>query len=258
MIRSYLKDNQVDWDENIQLLARAMRSTVNRHTGFTANMMVFGEENNMPADFMLGKAETNLAELDTVSYVRKLRETLASVHQRAREKLRTSQQRQKQDYDLRILETQYQIGDLVYLLGSSTKIGQSSKLNPIWKGPYVITKAFSPMVYQITGQKRSEVVHHDRLKPCSDRNVPLWVASLRHNILNPTSAEEAQLSEETDLPFEETLELELPIKSVVKFIVKSNIQSKVELSACQHEPEPLIKTRAGREIKKPSYLKDYD
>jgi hypothetical protein len=177
MMRCYLKDEQKTWDENIQLLAGALRSTVNRQTGFSANMMLFGREINQPVDIILGTASVNQNHNSSpADHVTKLRETLSKVHTVARDCLHTSQMRQKRDYDLRLKESKYNIGDLVYQIDSATKLGQCSKLRPIWKGPYVVSQVLSPMLYKIVGRKHEKVVHHDRLKICVDRNVPIWIS----------------------------------------------------------------------------------
>ena len=41
-------------------------------------------------------------------------------------------------------------------------------------------KVISPVLFRIKGRKREVVVHHDRLKPCMDRSIPMWMHRLRH------------------------------------------------------------------------------
>ena len=55
----------------------------------------------------------------------------------------------------------YGVGYLVYLADSATVVGTSKKLRPPWKGPYLLERVLSPMLFQIKGPKRSTVVHHD-------------------------------------------------------------------------------------------------
>ena len=182
IIRTYLKGNQKTWDENLSLLAGAIRATVNRSSGYTENKMMLGREVMEPIDLMLGIAHQQLRQETPVDYVKKLEERLVQVHKQARETLQSSQRRQRKDYDLKVLERQYRAGDLVYLINSSTKVGQSSKLKSIWKGPFVITKVISPVLFRIKGRKVESVIHHDTLKPCGDRTVPMWVCRLRQSI----------------------------------------------------------------------------
>ena len=184
IIRAYLKGNQRTWDENLQLLAGAIRASVNRTTGFTANRMMLGREVLEPIDLMLGTVDQHLRQETPVEYVKKLEDRLKRVHKQDRETLLSAQRRQKKDYDLKVLERKYNVGDLVYLINSSSKVGQSNKLKPIWKGPYLVIKVISPVLFRIKGRKREIVVHHDRLKPCLDRSIPMWMRRLRHRVLD--------------------------------------------------------------------------
>ena len=77
---------------------------------------------------------------------------LSKVHTMAQENLVSAQVRQKKD-DLHLKENTYKVGDLVYLLDSERKIGQSSKLQQIWKGPLLVTKVLKPILFEVTGTK---------------------------------------------------------------------------------------------------------
>ena len=74
------------------------------------------------------------------------------------------------------------MGDLVYLLDSATNIGQSKKLQSPWKGPYLIVKVLSNILFRICGQRGDSVIHHDRLKLYEGTEIPLWVRRARHNM----------------------------------------------------------------------------
>ncbi|KAH3871577.1 hypothetical protein DPMN_034782 [Dreissena polymorpha] len=52
-VRCFIGKNQNTWDKNIQQIAGALRASVNRSTGFTANMLMLGREVNTPAQLML-------------------------------------------------------------------------------------------------------------------------------------------------------------------------------------------------------------
>ena len=52
MIRSFIADNQLDWDVHVPLLTSAYRSTVHPATGFTPNYLMFGREVNIPVDVL--------------------------------------------------------------------------------------------------------------------------------------------------------------------------------------------------------------
>ena len=89
LIRCFLKGNQQNWDEHLQQLAGAIRSTVNRNTGFTPNLMMLGREITLPIDLMIGTIETS--NLSSSEYVVRLKNILQQVHQLARDNLLSSQ-----------------------------------------------------------------------------------------------------------------------------------------------------------------------
>ena len=62
-------------------------------------------------------------------------------------------------------------------------MGQCKKLQPVWHGPFCVIAVLSPALYKIRDRKRDQVVHHDRLKLCEDRYVPLWMKWIQHHVL---------------------------------------------------------------------------
>ena len=91
--------------------------------------------------------------------------------------------RQKRLYDLKIHQRLFDVGDLVYKRNTSLKKGEMKKLNPLYAGPFVVVKVLSPALYKVRDQKKSQVLHHDKLKTCEDRGVPLWATRLREKLL---------------------------------------------------------------------------
>ena len=98
-------------------------------------------------------------------------------------------------HDLRLLNHQYEIGDLVYVNKLARKVGKSPKLQPVWEGPFIITKTYGPVLYEVQGRKTSSVLHHDRLKSYKSDVVPGWVA--RFNLKDTLPMETIQ-EEETE------------------------------------------------------------
>ena len=117
-------------------------------------------------------------------YVAHVDKTIKASHEAARENLGASILYNKRDYDIRAYQTSYDVGDLVYVLDPSNKPGVSTKLQPIYRGPYLVIKVYSPILYGIKDRKRQLVVHHDRLLLCADRFIPLWMRKLRNEFLS--------------------------------------------------------------------------
>ena len=57
-------------DEDIQLLAGAIRAMRNCSTGFSANMLMFGSETTQPIDVLFGSALIKDEDTDPAVYVK--------------------------------------------------------------------------------------------------------------------------------------------------------------------------------------------
>jgi len=121
--------------------------------------------------------------------------------------LKSAQERQKKDYDLRASCKAHYVGDAVYKLDSATKIGQSRKLKTPWKGLYLVTKVINGVLFQIEDRKRSLIVHHDRLKLCNDSELPIWLQRKR-SLTEETGERQATKPEEEDVLNVESLFLD--------------------------------------------------
>ena len=187
MIRCYIDGRQKSWDEHLSLLGMAIRSVVNRNTGFTPNFLMLGREVAVP-DRLFGLNDI-LPKLDVPDYLEQLLTAMKYAHDAARSKLKEAQKRQKLHYDLRIRQNSYEKGDLVYVIDTTSKVGQSSKLRPVYSGPYLITEVLSPILYRLLGKRRSFIIHHDRLRACHDRTIPMWIRKKRHDLISPDVAD---------------------------------------------------------------------
>ena len=118
-LRCYVSKSPANWDEYLPQLAGALRSAVNRSTGYTPNMLMLGREVVQPLDLvypskMLGQP------VDPDTYVSQLVQNTRLAHQIARKKLKSSQLVTKKNYDLKICVHEYNIGDIVYVLDTAS------------------------------------------------------------------------------------------------------------------------------------------
>ena len=127
MISAYVSNHQKDWDENINLLTAAYRSTVHSTTGFSPNYLMLGREVSTPLEVTLGLRPNTLP---VEEYAVKLQERLSEAFELARDQIGKTAERQKKDHDVRVSYNTFVVGDLVYCLNSARKKGLSPKLNP--------------------------------------------------------------------------------------------------------------------------------
>ena len=115
------------------------------------------------------------------NYVGKLTANLQNAHEVARSNLKTTTKRMKRDYDLRILERNYEVGDVVHILNTASAKGQCKKFRPPWRGPGIIVKKFSTYLSRVKLRNAIMVLNHDRIKLCKDRTLPAWIRQWKEN-----------------------------------------------------------------------------
>ena len=175
MIRSFIGDNPRQWDVYIPLLTGAYRSTENPATGFTPNFLMFGREIHLPIDLLYPRpAEESRT---THEYASGLLAKMQECYSLARDNLRGAAQRQKRDYDTRVVAKQYKPGDLVY-----KRYHVCKKLEIPWQGPFVVLKGLGNSLYRITDKRKARVVHHDLLKPYLASFIPSWAIKLKEQV----------------------------------------------------------------------------
>ena len=184
LILCYHHSKQKTWDQDLQILAGALCSMEHRATGYSANMMMLGMEVFQPIDILMQTAGEHFRDEDPAGYVQHLCQVLRDVHILASKKLQTQLNYQKCYYDLKLEKNHDEVGDFVYQLNGATKLGESKKLKPIWIGPLVVTAVINPVLFCVKDHKKEYVLHHDCLKPCKDRVVPLWLWRMQHNMLD--------------------------------------------------------------------------
>lgn len=175
------------------------------------------------------------------------------------------------------------MGDLVYRLDSTSVTGQSRKLKPIYVGPLVVTKVISPILYQLEDRKRTYVLHHDRLRYCDDRSIPLWIRRKRHQILDQTAALNDTIDlESSRIPATQDDQSQTADQYIQLPLLADeddfNLQSLFDPNYTQDDVQPLVDlpsledeedlgiqqlfdpvvTRHGRTVRRPRYLQDYE
>lgn len=163
-LAKYCAANQEDWDVKLPAMLMAYRSAVHEATDYTPARLMFGRELRLPVDLATGRPPDVGLPTVTSGFAAALQEHLAEVHHQVRGKLRVAGRAMKDNYDRRMREVKYAVGDRVWLHNPRRKRGLSPKLQSPWEGPYTVIAVLSAVTYRIKrGRKRSSVVHVDRL-----------------------------------------------------------------------------------------------
>ena len=96
-----MHNQQGTWDQDLQLLARAIRTMKNCSTGYSANMMLL-MDTFQPVDILIGTAGAAARDENPSEYLCKLCKTLPEVHRLASEHLKLGLCYQKKTYDLKL------------------------------------------------------------------------------------------------------------------------------------------------------------
>ena len=222
MIRCVSQRSTKNWDLYIPQLCGAIRSSVNRSTGFTPNQLMLGREVLKPVDLVFGIGDENQEELTPENYVARLGQVMRSCHQAARFSLQSAVAINKRDYDLKMYQRSYERGDLVYLTNPQIKTGVSKKLQSIYCGPYLVVEVLSSVLYRIRDRRGDKVVHHDRLRICNDRHIPLWMRKMRHQFLQLDETIAYDIAESDDPDLVE------PESAVADLFASSDSENKVD------------------------------
>ena len=142
---------------------------------------MLGREVMKPLDLMLGRDGEEVGRGSTFGADFK-DGWVEEAYQKAREILEWVQRRQNKFYGLRKRTTIYEVGDVVLKKNNEGMLGSSRKLNPVWKGIWVVNKIMSAILLEIKNNKKVCVVYHDTLMKGEDRDLPRWVERLRGQI----------------------------------------------------------------------------
>ena len=265
-LRCFLSSKHSEWDTDLPVLGMSIRSTVNRSTGYTPNFLRFGQEVNLPVDIVFdfpgGRKHFNSPS----EYLKELMPQMARTFSEVRDNLKGAQHSQKKLYDEKKHVRRFDVGDLVYRRNSAYKPGLNRKLCPLFSGPYLVVEVKSPYLYKVVDQKREMILHHDKLRLCETRAVPLWVARKRHEILGeplPVERPENHFDQEEVIeqrPERNNVQPENdwsePSDSEQDIAQEEGASDdELELSSL-FETEPVV-TRRGRLVKRPWHLRDF-
>lgn len=146
-----------DWDTYLSEIGFALRTTVNRSTGYAPSSLNLGRELPNPMERVLSdRRGVPVAESARAEYAIQLRGKMAEALRKARRNLGTARAQQKAQYDRSHRNVHYEVGDLVlrrqHVLSDASKQFAAS-LAPKWAGPYRVREKVSSLVYRLANMK---------------------------------------------------------------------------------------------------------
>ena len=104
---------------------------------------MLGRETRLSAEFLLGNSTSEGLLYNYGESVENIRQRLLRAHEVTREHLRQAAHHQRETYDIRTSQHQYEEGQFVWYLSETRKEGICPKLQPTYLGPLVITRKFN-------------------------------------------------------------------------------------------------------------------
>ena len=197
-----------DWDVVLKYVNAAYNGTVHDVTRSTPNFLWYGREMR----FTIGSIVPDHGEeksKDYVEYVKKMRARLQLAYDITREALKKRAVTAKKYYDRNMNEIHHKAGTLVMIRDHTPKDKGDKKMCYQFSGPYWVVDRVGPTSIRIIDGEdgRYQIVHHNRVKPYTSRQVvviPRWLRKISKelNELEDIVSEEQQLVDKavTEMP----------------------------------------------------------
>ena len=157
-----------EWDKALPATLLAMRTSVNRTTGFTPFYLEHGREARLPVDMVAGPPPGQSISLD--KYTEKLRNQFVKAFTAVAERQNSYVLCRKELYRER--HHKINIDDLVWLYSDRSNLSLNWKFQSFWSGPYRVIKQISNTTFEtesygrLSKQKIVTSAAVDRLKKC--------------------------------------------------------------------------------------------
>jgi len=123
-------EDQTDWNEWIPFVMFTYNMTPHTATGYTPFELVYEHQADLPT--ALTKSLKPIYNYD--DYVKKLKERLRATNRLAREHVKDKKMKAKLQYDKKIREITFKVGDKIFVHDETLRRGRSKKLELLWTG----------------------------------------------------------------------------------------------------------------------------
>lgn len=177
-LRAYASAHPTSWDSHLQLCLLAYRTAVQKSTGFTPAHLMLSRELRLPPDIAYG-LPPDYPSASPATFAQSISTRMRDVYDQARRQDQSAHRIQKDYYDRRAVLSKFSVGQLVWLLDTALKPGESSKLHNPWSGPYRVkaTKGTSHELAKPNSPHSFKWVHSNRLKVCHSQSEQPTVVS---------------------------------------------------------------------------------
>ena len=164
----YQLDHQV-WDVHLPQICFTLNCHKNRRTGFTPFRLVFGREANISETLLGEQGSEQRPDQSTPQQVYQRTKELRQIAAKVRKNAGRDISYAKKEYDKKLYEPEYKLGDQVYIHIACPKHKYAAR----WKGPFLVTKILSPYLYKVRiSAKEEKVFNISKMKKGKIRTRP--------------------------------------------------------------------------------------
>ena len=166
MITALTEGRQDQWQKYLSSALFALRTNVNRSTGFAPYRLLFGRDPSLDIEIYFKKPNQPEEFRDYDDYAIKLKDRIQQATRWAQDNIGGAIRRQRRAYCQ--MKKKFQIGQKVWLFTPRRIVGQSSKYKCWWTGPWTVSRIPNDLTYELTPhpswpRQGKEVVSIDRL-----------------------------------------------------------------------------------------------
>ena len=171
-IAKFVQHDVREWDNHLSGVLMEYRAVTHHTTKFSPSYLTYGKEFRLPLD-LEWKTDQEPSVHTDLERIYQILTKLEPAQQNALQQIQVAQQKQKDQYDSKIREQTFQIGDKVLLQRSNLLTRHDVKFESKWNGPYYIHDTFKNGSYKlrtIDGNLIRAPAHGNRLKLYKERD----------------------------------------------------------------------------------------
>lgn len=158
ILKHYISESNKNWSTILPFVTFAYNSNAQASTGYSPFYLVHGYEPDTSLTASLEPPNPPVDLLESIEQLLKIRHEMPEIIKKAQDKY-------KRHYDKSHIPLNLTPGSQVYV----TLSRPSSKLSPLYQGPYMVVKKVSDLNYEVAipmrGKLSNEILHVSRLKP---------------------------------------------------------------------------------------------
>lgn len=150
-----VNDSHTDWDEKLETILMGYRASKQASTKHSPYFMCFQKDMRLPIDNeMLPSAQDDVQNEDNIDQrIQMLLSSREKSFKEVKTNITCAQKKQKETYDRKHLPDVLAEGTKVLLENTKEKQRKGGKMEPLWLGPYFVSRDIGKGLYELKNNK---------------------------------------------------------------------------------------------------------